>query len=265
MPTPAGVPVEITSPGCSIKPAEMVSIRVGMSKMRSPVLADCRNSPFTNVLSSRFSGSTSSEVATHGPRTERVERLAEKPLLMVLLSVPCCNVVENEITKDVFVSVGFGNVSSGLADYKCELALVIDGRSDLRMEVNDGAVSNNGARWLGEDSRKRIDIRDRPGLKSTTRKFTRMFTVILTYTKNVAPQICERRQKRDGFQGNLAGFVFVLNRLFEADDYIIHIAERRRQRGDPRNRGIENANASCSFMQKPDELHDNLRETGSRW
>ena len=37
--TPAGVPVEITSPGCKAKPAERVAISCGMVKIRSRVLA----------------------------------------------------------------------------------------------------------------------------------------------------------------------------------------------------------------------------------
>jgi len=46
MPTPAGVPVAITSPGYSVMPREMVSISVGMSKIRSVVRASWRSSPF---------------------------------------------------------------------------------------------------------------------------------------------------------------------------------------------------------------------------
>lgn len=43
-PTPAGVPVATTSPGFSVRPAEMVATNVGMSKIRSPVLALWRSS-----------------------------------------------------------------------------------------------------------------------------------------------------------------------------------------------------------------------------
>src|SRR5271155_5455655 len=38
MPTPAGVPVAITSPGCSVMPADSVSMILGMSKINKPVL-----------------------------------------------------------------------------------------------------------------------------------------------------------------------------------------------------------------------------------
>ena len=47
MPTPTGVPVAMMSPGWRVMPALMVSIIVGMSKIRSAVVAFCRVSPLT--------------------------------------------------------------------------------------------------------------------------------------------------------------------------------------------------------------------------
>src|ERR1700694_773978 len=52
-PTPAGEPVEMTSPGRSSMLALMASINVGTSKMRSPRVACCRSSPFTDVVTLR--------------------------------------------------------------------------------------------------------------------------------------------------------------------------------------------------------------------
>ena len=49
MPTPDGVPVAITSPGRSRTAAEMASMRVGMSKIRSLMGASWRGSPLTVV------------------------------------------------------------------------------------------------------------------------------------------------------------------------------------------------------------------------
>jgi hypothetical protein len=49
MPTPAGVPVARTSPGCKVWPSESALIRKGMENMRSPVVAFCRSWPFTCV------------------------------------------------------------------------------------------------------------------------------------------------------------------------------------------------------------------------
>ena len=41
MPTPAGVPVAIISPGISVMVDDMVSIKVGISKIRSETTACC--------------------------------------------------------------------------------------------------------------------------------------------------------------------------------------------------------------------------------
>ena len=72
MPTPAGVPVAITSPGCKVMPAEMVSMIVGTSKMRSRVLALCRNSPLIQHLIEVSARSISSRVTAHGPIGQKV-------------------------------------------------------------------------------------------------------------------------------------------------------------------------------------------------
>lgn len=47
MPTPAGVPVAITSPGLMVMPSEIVWMRKGTEKMRSSIVAFCLSSPFT--------------------------------------------------------------------------------------------------------------------------------------------------------------------------------------------------------------------------
>src|SRR4051812_5999670 len=75
MPTPAGVPVAMMSPGRRVVPAEIVAIRVGMSKMRSRVLALWRSSPLTQHFTSRFSGSSASAVVIHGPMGQNVSRV----------------------------------------------------------------------------------------------------------------------------------------------------------------------------------------------
>ena len=68
MPTPAGVPVAIRSPGWSVMPALMVSISVGTSKIRSDTGASCRFSPLTWVVRRSAPGSgTSSAVRMAGP------------------------------------------------------------------------------------------------------------------------------------------------------------------------------------------------------
>ena len=63
MPTPAGVPVAMMSPGSSVMPAEMVAISSGMSKIRSLTGADWRRSPLTQLSTcSAVTSGTSSAV-----------------------------------------------------------------------------------------------------------------------------------------------------------------------------------------------------------
>ena len=67
-PTPAGVPVAITSPGFSIDHELKYEIKNGMSKIRSPVDALCMISPFSLPVSVSAAGSEiSSAVTSHGP------------------------------------------------------------------------------------------------------------------------------------------------------------------------------------------------------
>ena len=64
-PTPAGVPVRMTSPGSSVITAEMNAICVGMSWIIWLVRPSCLTSPLTRVTRRRSDGS--STVSTHGP------------------------------------------------------------------------------------------------------------------------------------------------------------------------------------------------------
>ena len=79
MPTPAGVPVAMMSPGSSVMPREIVSISVGMSKIMSRVRASCRNSgsPPAGVTQPRIRvsrASSSSAVTIHGPIGQKVSQ-----------------------------------------------------------------------------------------------------------------------------------------------------------------------------------------------
>jgi len=63
IPTPAGVPVAMMSPGRSVIPADNVAISSGMSKIRSLTGADCRGSPLTWLSAcSAVTSATSSAV-----------------------------------------------------------------------------------------------------------------------------------------------------------------------------------------------------------
>ena len=68
-PTPAGVPVTMTSPGTSVIAALRVTIRSTTSKIMSSVFADCITSPFRRVSSLRPAppAGSSSGVTKSGP------------------------------------------------------------------------------------------------------------------------------------------------------------------------------------------------------
>src|SRR5688572_21388804 len=73
MPTPTGVPVAMTSPGCSVMPCEMHSISAGTSKIRSRVCASWRFSPFTNVRTFTWPSHSSRDTIT-GPMGQKVSK-----------------------------------------------------------------------------------------------------------------------------------------------------------------------------------------------
>src|SRR5471030_844945 len=67
-PTPPGVPVMITSPGCNAVNDEQYSTSFSILKIRSLVFADCITVPFRRVTSERLDGSPiSSAVTSQGP------------------------------------------------------------------------------------------------------------------------------------------------------------------------------------------------------
>ena len=67
-PTPAGVPVKMTSPGSSGSVADSLATRAGTEKIRSLVRPCCICSPLIAQLSSRSLGSAnSSSVTSQGP------------------------------------------------------------------------------------------------------------------------------------------------------------------------------------------------------
>ena len=74
MPTPTGVPVAIRSPGYSVMPADSISISVGMSKIKSLVLASWRSSPLTQQCTSVSWPSISSALTSHGPIGQKVSK-----------------------------------------------------------------------------------------------------------------------------------------------------------------------------------------------
>src|SRR6185436_661196 len=68
-PTPPGVPVTITSPGCSVVKIEMYSISDGMSVIIMSIVVRCFSTPFTLVvIVCLVTSPTSSGVTRYGPK-----------------------------------------------------------------------------------------------------------------------------------------------------------------------------------------------------
>ena len=73
-PTPAGVPVASTSPGCSVCASLIVLMRYGIEKIKSSVVASCLNSPLTRVCTLSVFGSSDAGTAI-GPMGQNVSGL----------------------------------------------------------------------------------------------------------------------------------------------------------------------------------------------
>ena len=102
MPTPAGVPVRITSPGCSVHVSEMNSISSGTEKIRLEVLESWRSSPLTHVRSARVCG-IGDLLGGRDPRAVRAEAvgaLRARPLRLAALQVAGGDVVGDRVARD---------------------------------------------------------------------------------------------------------------------------------------------------------------------
>jgi hypothetical protein len=122
MPTPAGVPVAMTSPGCSVMPREQVSISVGMSKIMSFVRPSWRSSPLTQPrtrVSRRVEFVGGGDPRAH--RAEGVEALAQVPLLVAHLHVARADVVDHGPAEDVVHRARARDVASAAADHHRQL------------------------------------------------------------------------------------------------------------------------------------------------
>ena len=92
-------------------------------------------------------------------RAERVERLAADPLPIAELEVPCRDVVETGVSKDMLEGAVRRDPARGPTDDDRELGLVIDLVREHRVPADLRAGANDRARPFGEDQRRgrRVD------------------------------------------------------------------------------------------------------------
>jgi hypothetical protein len=111
------------SPGSRVMPAEMMVIRVGISKIRSLTGACWRCSPLNDQVPDLVD-----LVGSGDPRPGRavgVEALADRPLLVVALAVPGGDVVDHGEAEDVVHGLAGGDPAAAPSDDDAELGLVV--------------------------------------------------------------------------------------------------------------------------------------------
>ena len=159
IPTPAGVPVAIMSPGSSVRPAEIA--RHKASEWGRSGHGVCALSQLAIYAAFNIERSRIDLVSRHDPwphRAEGVERLSGEPLLVIALSIAGRDVVDDRVAPDVIEGAGRQDVSPALADDHRELRFVVDRRGDVRMQLNCISRTDNRARRLGEDRRVLVDF-----------------------------------------------------------------------------------------------------------
>ena len=195
MPTPAGVPVAMMSPGISVTPAEMVAMMVGTSKMRSRVLAFCRSSP---LIQHRILGVGQIDlVPGHRPRThraERVLRLADEPLAVSALQIARRHIVDDGVAPDVIERARRLDAASALPDDDAEFGFVVDRFGDGPVDPNDVAMRDDAFGDFREDDRVfRRDAGRRAGIEAARCEFFGVLVVVLADAKDVSPRPRDRR------------------------------------------------------------------------
>ena len=145
-------------------------------------------------------------VGGHRPRAqraERVERLADEPLLVVALQVACGHVVDEGVAPHVVESVGFGHLGGALADDDADLALVVQRRGDVGVRVDRIAGGDDGGGGLGEHHRvlgQVLSVGAASGVEAAGRELGGVLGVVLADAEDVAVRD-ERREHLAGLGG----------------------------------------------------------------
>src|SRR3984957_3958112 len=190
MPTPAGVPVAIRSPGCRGMPADKVSMVGGNVKKKK---AGIRALPqlAVDVAGDRRVGDIDllTGYRDRAHRAERVLRLADQPLTVASLQVARRHIIDDGIAPDVIECVLGADATTALADNNRELRLVIDRRRHLRIDDDGTATRPDGLGHFGEnDWTGGHRAPASPSVKAAAGKFVGVIVVILADAKDVPPR-----------------------------------------------------------------------------
>ena len=148
---PAGVPVEMISPGSSVMTDEISATSSGTGKIRSAVVESWRSASLTQPRTRRFD--QSSPRAMHGPdRREGVEPLGPRVVPDLLLQLARRHVVHARHAEDVLGSAFRRHAVRAAADDQPHLGLVVDA-PDIRRQFDGLARPDDGRRGLEEEQR----------------------------------------------------------------------------------------------------------------
>ena len=155
MPTPAGVPVRIRSPGSSVNAPEAWAMSAGTSKIRS-LVARVLQQLGAEPLGDPESRSVAELVDRHERRqegAERVEALRADPLLVPGLDRPRADVVRDGVPGDVGERVVARDPPPAASDHHGELCLRVHVRVFAREHDRLAGLDQRG-RELGEQDRR---------------------------------------------------------------------------------------------------------------
>ena len=189
MPTPAGVPVAITSPGCSVMPGgerlddrrniEDQEARIGaLAQLGVDVAADRRVAD-VDLL-------TRDGIRTH--RAERVLGFADQPLAVAALQIARGYVIDDGVAPDVVERVLRVDAVSAFADDDGELRLVVGCLGNFRVNDHRAAAGDHRFRDLGEhDGARRYRALSGAAVEAALREFVRVVVIILPDAEDIAP------------------------------------------------------------------------------
>ena len=203
MPTPAGVPVAMMSPGSSVMPREQVSIKrrdVEDHVARRRVLAQLglgagRRDPAAHARVARIE-----LVGGHDPRPHRAEGvavLAEHPLLVAHLHVARADVVEHGVAADMVHRPRARDVAPTAADHHRQFALVVDLLGHrLARQPHHVVRADHGLGELGEHHRPLVFL-GQAVAEHAARQLLCMRVVVAPDAEDVAPRARDRRTQGD--------------------------------------------------------------------
>ncbi len=133
-------------------------------------------------------------------RTERVERLAEEPLLVALLCCARGHVIDDGVAKYVIERLFRRNSSALFADDERQLTLVVNAVIAVERAVDFISRPDDRAGHLSEEDRHIRDILTTARrIESAAFEFRRVLVIVLSYAHDVGTRHRDGREQSDVF------------------------------------------------------------------